>query len=124
MFRLIPLVAVALVVMLATSRVAGQGTPEASPEVSTDSADAQAAAAAAVENSRLEEAGDFNGLYDRIHPDAHAVIPRAAAVGWFEEVYGALGPKIATVTGVEFAEWTWAVTGRTYPHTAIVSFTQ
>jgi hypothetical protein len=26
-------------------------------------------------------------MYDRIHPDAHAVVPRAAAVGTFEELY-------------------------------------
>ena len=51
------------------------------PAVAQSSPAADAAVATAVELSRLEAAGDFNALYDRIHPDAHAVIPRAAAVG-------------------------------------------
>lgn len=88
-------------------------------------ADEQAAAAdAAVELSFYEAAGDFNALYDRIHPDAHAVIPRAAAIGWFQEAFAPRGPGVATVTGVRFVEWTWAVTGTTYPITAEVSYEQ
>jgi hypothetical protein len=85
---------------------------------------ANAAAATAVELSRLEAAGDFNALYDRIHPDAHAVIPRAAAVGWFEQEFAPRGPGVSTVTDVEFGPWTWEVTGETYPYTATVSFEQ
>ncbi|HEV2109267.1 MAG TPA: neutral zinc metallopeptidase, partial [Thermomicrobiales bacterium] len=86
--------------------------------------DREEAAAAAVELSRFEAASDFNALYDRIHPDAHAVIPRAAVIGWFQDNWAPLQPGISTVTGVQFVEWTWAVTGVTYPYTAEVSFAQ
>ena len=82
------------------------------------------AAATAVALSRLEAASDFNTLYDRIHPDAHAVVPRAAVIGWFQNEFAARGPGVSTVTGVRFVEWTWAVTGQTYPDTAEVSFRQ
>ncbi|MDQ2651687.1 MAG: neutral zinc metallopeptidase [Chloroflexota bacterium] len=86
--------------------------------------DAQAASIAAYELSVMESLGDFNGLYDRIHPDAHAVVPRAAAVGWFEQEFAPRGPGVSVVTGVEFGPWTWEVTGKTYPNTATVSFRQ
>lgn len=84
----------------------------------------ETAARVAVELSALEAAGDFNMLYDRIHPDARAEVPRAAAVGWFQDDYAPRGPGVATVTGVRFVSWTWAVTGVTYPSTAEVSFVQ
>jgi hypothetical protein len=87
-------------------------------------ADGIAAANVAVELSVLEGTSDFHGLYDRIHPDAHAVIPRAAAIGWFQNEFAPRGPGVSTVTGVRFVSWTWAVTGETYPYTAEVSFLQ
>lgn len=86
--------------------------------------DADDAAATAVELSRFEATGDFNALYDRIHPDAHAVIPRAAVIGWFQNEWAPLGPGVSTVTEVRFVAWTWDVTGQTYPITAEVSFEQ
>jgi hypothetical protein len=99
--------------VLLTGPAAGQGSPAAN-----------AAAATAIALSRLEAAGDFNALYDRIHPDAHAVIPRAAAVGWFEDQFAPRGPGVASVTDVQFGPWTWPVTGETYPNTATVTFQQ
>lgn len=95
-----------------------------SPAVAQSVTDGEAAAITAVELSELEAIGDFNGLYDRIHPDAHAVIPRAAVIGWFQNEFAPLGPGVSTVTGVRFVEWTWPVTGQTYPYTAEVSFRQ
>jgi hypothetical protein len=86
--------------------------------------DEQAAATTAIELSQLEASSDFNALYDRIHPDAHAVIPRAAVIGWYQNEFAPLGPGVATVTGVRFVEWTWPVNGRTYLYTAEVSFQQ
>jgi predicted metalloprotease len=86
--------------------------------------DAEAAAIVAVELSVLEASSDFNSLYDRIHPDAHAEIPRAAVVGWFQSEFAPRGPGVSTVTGVNFVSWTWPVTGQTYPYTAEVFFTQ
>lgn len=95
-----------------------------SPVAAQSSADEQAAAATAEEISWLESTGDFNSVYDRIHPDAHAIIPRAAVIGWYQNDFGPLGPGVATVTGVRFVEWTWPVTGQAYPYTAEVSFRQ
>lgn len=86
--------------------------------------DAEAAAEAARELSRLEAARDFNAVYDRIHPDVHAVVPRAAVVGWYEETFADKRTAELTVTGVRFVAWSWPVTGQTYPNTAEVSFTQ
>jgi hypothetical protein len=111
-WRCVWLIAV-MVVVLSPALVAAQS-----------SFDAQAASIAAYELSVMESQGDFNGLYDRIHPDAHAVVPRAAAVGWFEEDFAPRGPGVSVITGVEFGPWTWAVTGKTYPNTATVSFRQ
>ena len=42
----------------------------------------QAAMESAEFLSYLESIGDSNGLFDMIHPDAHAIIPRAAVIGW------------------------------------------
>lgn len=78
----------------------------------------------AVELSELEASGDFNALYDLIHPDAHAVVPRAAVIGWFQDEFAPRGPGVSTVTEIRFVEWTWPVTGRTYPRTAEVSYEQ
>lgn len=86
--------------------------------------DAEAASEAARELSRLEKDGAFDALYDRLHPDAQAIVPRAAVVGWYEHDFWPRGPGEITVTGVQFVSWTWPVTGTTYPNTAEVSFTQ
>ncbi|HEV2087713.1 MAG TPA: neutral zinc metallopeptidase, partial [Cryptosporangiaceae bacterium] len=98
--------------------------PLRSPAIAQFASDEEAAADTAVALSYLEAVGDFNALYDRIHPDAHAVIPRAAVIGWYQNEFAPLGPGVATVTGVRFVEWTWPVTGQTYPYTAEVSFQQ
>ncbi len=82
------------------------------------------AAQAAVELSRLEAEGDYEALYDRMHPDAQAVVPRETVVGWYEAESAPLGPGVITVLSVRFIDWTWAVTGATYPGTAEVTFSQ
>ncbi|MGD9712541.1 MAG: neutral zinc metallopeptidase [Thermomicrobiales bacterium] len=74
--------------------------------------------------SYLESVWDFNTEYDFIHPDARAIIPRAAVVGWFQDNYAPRNPQPAVIHGVEFVSWTWDVTGVTYPYTAQVSFSQ
>ena len=35
----------------------------------------------------LEAARDFDALYERMHPDARAVVPRSAVVGWYESFF-------------------------------------
>jgi len=110
-----------VVTLTAIGAVVGPIRPVAGQGSERDGSDA---AETAVALSRLEAAWDFNTLYDRIHPDAHAVVPRAAVIGWFGNVFAPLGPGISTVTGVRFVSWTWAVTGQTYPYTAEVSYRQ
>lgn len=86
--------------------------------------EAGAARAAAEDYLALAVSGDYNALYDRIHPDAHAVVPRAVALRAFEEIYGQLRPQLPTITGVDLGEWTWGVTDETYPDAARVSYAQ
>ncbi len=81
-------------------------------------------ATTAIEISQLEAQGRFSDIYDQMHPDAQAFIPRAAVVGWYENDFAPLGPGVITVTGVEYVTWTWPVTGKTYANTAEVSFQQ
>jgi hypothetical protein len=96
-------------------------TPRAEAQSSLD---AQNAMDMAYYLSYLESVSDFNTEYDFIHPDARAIIPRAAVVGWFLDNYSPRQPQPATILGVEFVSWTWEVTGVTYPYTAQVSFSQ
>ena len=84
--------------------------------------DQREAVATAEEIFRLAEDRKFNAMFDRIHPDAHAVVPRAAAVGAFEEIYGAAQAGQFTILGVELVEWTWPVTGKTYRNAAEVRY--
>ncbi|MDP9472973.1 MAG: hypothetical protein M3Q71_20305, partial [Chloroflexota bacterium] len=86
--------------------------------------DTEEAADAAVALSRLEAAGNFHALYDRLHPDAKHVVPRAAVVGWYEADFAPLGPGVITVQSVQFEDWTWGVTGKRYRDTAVVAYTQ
>jgi uncharacterized protein len=96
-----------------------------SPRVDAQfSLDAQNAMDMAYYLSYLESISDFNTEYDFIHPDARAIIPRAAVVGWFLDNYAPRQPQPATILEVEFVSWTWEVTGVTYPYTAQVSFSQ
>src|SRR5829696_5339212 len=66
----------------------------------------------------------FNALYDRIHPDAQAIVPRAAAVGAFTEIYAAAQAGRAEVRDVQIGQWTWGVTDQTYDAAAQVRFVQ
>src|SRR5204863_9876471 len=63
-------------------------------------------------------------LYDLIHPDAHEEVPRSAVVGWYENNFAPRGAAAAVILGVRFVSWTWQVTGKVYPYTAEVSYSQ
>lgn len=102
-----------------TYAVAAQTAPSA-----PNAEDERAAREAAEQILTLAAARDFNVMYDRIHPDAHAIIPRVVAVKSFEDAYGQTEAGQAEVTGLRFGDWTWAVNGTTYPMTAEVSFEQ
>lgn len=103
---------------------AGAAAATVSAQPADDEAAGEAAAEVAVELSTLEAEGEFDLLYDLIHPDARAEVPRGAVVGWYENDFAPLGPGEITVTGVEFVAWTWGVTGQTYADTAEVSYAQ
>ena len=117
--------AVFLTAMLALGQAFGQAdSMPQPPQVESDAeaaADAQAAAEAVVD---LAAAGEFNALYDRIHPDAKAVVPRESAVRALEEIYGLTQAGRAEVTGVRLGAWTWPVTDQSYPTAAEVAYRQ
>jgi len=74
--------------------------------------------------SVLESDQSFNALYDLIHPDARAIIPRNAVVGWFFEYFAPRGASPSVITGVRIVSWEWGVTGQVYRNTAEVSYRQ
>jgi hypothetical protein len=82
------------------------------------------AAAAAVELSRLEVAGQFDELYDLMHPDAQAIIPRAAVVGWYTNDFAPLHAGVSKVFSTLLVPWTWDVNGTTYWDAATVVYQQ
>lgn len=74
--------------------------------------------------SRLEVAGDQRSLvtlFEAMHPDAQEVIPQEAVVGWFENDFQYTGEPPADAIKVRFVPWTWEVTGKMYPKTAVVA---
>jgi uncharacterized membrane protein len=79
----------------------------------------------AIQISRHESRRQFSRLYDLMHPDAKAIIPREVVIGWYRDYlpgFDALGEL--TVRGIRVIDWTWEVTGVRYPNTAEVSFVQ
>lgn len=86
--------------------------------------DADTALIAAAELSALEATGQFDALYDRMHHDAQAIVPRSAVVGWYTHDFAPRGPQPAKAIKVRFLDWTWPVTGKTYTRTADVAFRQ
>jgi predicted metalloprotease len=110
----------AIVALLAPgAHLSAAQTPER--DVNRDRANA---AATAGEILRMAGERKFNAMYDFMHPDAMAVVPRAAAVGVFTDVYQEAQAGQAQITGVEMGPWTWGVTGQEYPHAARISFIQ
>jgi uncharacterized protein len=99
-----------------------RGTPALGQVDAPDTA--TAAGNVAIELSQLEAAQDFETLYERMHPDARAVVPRSVVIGWYEAMYADRSTSELTVTNVTFEPWTWGVTGVTYDDAATVSFVQ
>lgn len=96
-----------------------------SGQVRADEArDLREATFSAEEILRLAYERKFNAMYDRIHPDAHAVIPRAAATGAFDMIYEETDAGLGKTTSAELVDWTWGVTGQRYAGAVGVSFDQ
>ena len=86
--------------------------------------DAEAALAAAETLAGIEVSDKFYGLYESMHPDARAIIPREAVIGWYENEFAYVGEPAAQAVKVRFVSWTWGVSGKTYPETAEVALHQ
>jgi predicted metalloprotease len=124
------IVALALSSVVITNAPNGAGASPAQPFTPqvrvADQADDQltAAADAARELSMLEAERDFDALYERMHPDALAAVPRSAVVGWYESYFSDRETSELEVTGIESEPWTWEVTGVTYDDAVTVRFVQ
>jgi hypothetical protein len=116
-----PLLTAVMVVLALLAPGALRPTAAQEPDGNRDRA---IAAATAAEILRLAGERKFNAMYDYIHPDAMAVVPRAAAVGAFSAIYEEAQAGQAQIVGVEMVPWTWGVTGEEYPYAAKVSFIQ
>ena len=114
------LVAILLPMVLLVAPLTAAG-PVAAQATARDRA---RAASAAEEILQLAVDRNFNAMYDRIHPDAHAAVPRAAALGAFADIYADAQPGPAQVVGAELVSWTWPVTGQTYDRAAAIAFVQ
>jgi hypothetical protein len=103
-----------------------ESSPNYSPERPDvpDFPDADAAMLVAETLSGLEVRGRFDVLYSLMHPNARAVIPREAVVGWYEHQFAQMGEPAAQAIKVRFISWTWEVTGQTFPETADVATRQ
>jgi predicted metalloprotease len=124
------------IVVLALSCILIPDVPAAAAAASTHSSTRQArvaaqaddrlaaAAAAARDLSVLEAERDFDALYERMHPDALAVVPRSAVVGWYESFFSDRETSELDVTGVEPEPWTWEVNGVTYDDAVTVKYVQ
>jgi len=86
--------------------------------------DLDAASTTARHLSVLESQSDWNALYDQMHPDAQLTVGRDIVAYWYRTYFAVNGPHPATITGARLIAWTWPVTGRTYPITAEISYTQ
>ncbi len=86
--------------------------------------DVEGAAQVARELSILEEERDFEALYERMHPDALAIAPRSAVIGWYNAFFVNREAGELTVTETVREPWTWAVTGVLYDDAVTVRFVQ
>ena len=112
---------VVVMTLLSPAVVTSAGAQAAQRDVNRDRANA---AATATEILRMASERKFNAMYDYMHPEAMAVVPRAAAVGVFTDVYQEAQAGQAQITGAEMGPWTWGVTGQRYPYAAKISFVQ
>ena len=122
------LILVCLLAALAPLGAVASGSPARSRHLLAVLAQAEdplaAAADTARELSRLEADRDFDALYERMHPDALAVVPRSVVVGWYESFFSDRETDELTVTEVVPEPWTWGVTGTTYEDAVTVTFVQ
>lgn len=116
---------IVVTILLLASLLPGLLAPTgAAAQATGNDAATQAAADAAATYLQLAEQGQFNALFDYLHPDAQAEVPRSVGLAVFEAIYGQTRPSNAQVTDVEMGSWTWPVNGKTYDDAARVSYRQ
>jgi predicted metalloprotease len=114
MNRLISLLLAAILLATALPRAASADQAE----------DASAALAQARQIFKFASDGDYNAMYDLMHPDAQKVISRETAVATFKAIYGSGAVGRGVPIDISFGPWTWGVTGQEYEYAAAVSFEQ
>lgn len=82
------------------------------------------ASAAVREFSLLESQRDFATLYERMHPDARAIVPRSVVEGWYAAFFANRDAQEAQITDAQVEPWTWGVTGTAYDDAVTVRFVQ
>lgn len=87
-------------------------------------ADGEAAMKAAETLSALEFGGVIHDMYRSMHPDAQALIPEQAVVGWYMNEFLHFDEPAPRASKIRFRPWTWEVTGKTYPDTAEIATRQ
>lgn len=115
---------VAALVMMFGIMASSIGLGQASGQVVSDEVKMQAAAQTAQSYLDAAVAGNYNGLFDYLHPDVLAEVPRSVALQIFSQIYGAAKPSKATITDVQLGAYTWPVNGKTYDDAAQVTYTQ
>ncbi|MCC6314859.1 MAG: neutral zinc metallopeptidase [Thermomicrobiales bacterium] len=93
-------------------------------QTTSDREATQSAEDAARQYLDLAIRGDYNTLFDYLHPDVLDVAPRSVALKLFEQIYAATNPGPATIEGVQLGAYTWPVNGKTYDDAAQVSYSQ
>ena len=94
--------------------------PDQQPLLSDDEAALQAAETI----SALEANGNIFAMYRSMHPDARAIIPAPAVIGWYMNEFLHFDESAPRAIKVRFSPWIWNVTGRTYPEAAEVATKQ
>jgi hypothetical protein len=95
-----------------------------SPSVKAQDTVLATASSVAEQLSVLESQSNWDALYDQLHPDSQLTVSRATVAYWYQNYFAVNGPHPATITGATLTDWTWPVTGRTYPGTAEISYAQ
>lgn len=94
-------------------------------QTATDTAREQGMVARTVNHLfEMAAAGEFDDLYDAMHPDSQAVVERNVALNLFADVYSRVLVDQSQVVGMEFGAWTWEVNGETYQDSVAVDIVQ
>ena len=112
---------------LSTSALIATGLALTGPNLRSSAlgfGDGDTAIEAATTFSDYEVTGNIWPLYQRLHSDAREIVPYYAVEYWYANDFTPRGPDLIEATGVEFVDWTWEVTGTTYPGTAEVAYSQ